>query len=274
MQFIGKSKYEWGGGRNASDIAKGIFDCSSFVNYTFKQAGIDVGKANTTDSLKKIGVAVSPKDMQPGDMVFFDTYKKDGHVGIYMGDGKFIGAQSSTGVAVVDMNDKYWKSRFKGNVRRVSGGDASKSSPKNDVAAFSTIGQERGALGSKQGGSSYTNTYKTQKEALKSPGYQTYKGHLSQALSTGLIPEDWVVGLTELIGRESTWNPTVKNGQGSSAYGYGQFVKGTRALYEAKYPKLDYNNPVDQIILTAKYIQSNYGTPEKALRHWDKYHSY
>ncbi|WP_252314401.1 NlpC/P60 family protein [Sinobaca sp. H24] len=36
-------------------------------------------------------------------MVFFDTYKLDGHVGIYIGDGQFIGSQSSTGVAIESM---------------------------------------------------------------------------------------------------------------------------------------------------------------------------
>jgi cell wall-associated NlpC family hydrolase len=40
--------------------------------------------------------------MQPGDLVFFNTYKKDGHVGIYIGNGKFIGSQSSTGVEIAE----------------------------------------------------------------------------------------------------------------------------------------------------------------------------
>ena len=39
--------------------------------------------------------------MQPGDLVFFDTYKRDGHVGIYIGNGKFIGAQTSTGLRLL-----------------------------------------------------------------------------------------------------------------------------------------------------------------------------
>jgi len=47
--------------------------------------------------------------MKTGDLVFFDTYKKDGHVGIYVGDGKFIGTQTSTGVAIADMSKGYWK---------------------------------------------------------------------------------------------------------------------------------------------------------------------
>lgn len=81
----------------------------------------------STETLKDDGVAVKGglANAQPGDIIFFDTYKKNGHVGIYLGDGKFIGAQSSTGVAVVDINKSdYWSSRFKGHVRRVADGGA------------------------------------------------------------------------------------------------------------------------------------------------------
>lgn len=120
--LIGKTKYVFGGGRSSKDIAKGVFDCSSFIHHAFKQAGKDLGALTsvTTDTLKKKGTQVASKDMKPGDLIFFDTYKKDGHVGIYLGDNKFIGAQTSTGVAVVDLSkDKYWSSKINGNVRRI-----------------------------------------------------------------------------------------------------------------------------------------------------------
>lgn len=116
-------------------------------------------------------------------------------------------------------------------------------------------------------GSSYTNTWKTQNEALKSPGYQDYKNYLRQAVQMGAVPAEWVVGLTELIGRESNWNPSVKN-KNSSAYGYGQFLSSTRSQYE-KATGLSYDNPLHQIIMTAQYVKDRYGTPEKALQHWD-----
>ncbi|WP_394137416.1 aggregation-promoting factor C-terminal-like domain-containing protein [Cytobacillus oceanisediminis] len=116
--------------------------------------------------------------------------------------------------------------------------------------------------------SSYSNTWKTQKEALKAPGYQAYKGHLKTALQSGKIPATWVVPLTELIGRESTWNAKADNSK-STAWGYGQFLESTRKDYEKK-TGLSYNNPVNQIIMTAQYVKDRYGTPEKALQHWDK----
>ncbi|MDM5300082.1 bifunctional lytic transglycosylase/C40 family peptidase [Bacillus subtilis] len=120
-KWIGKSKYIFGGGRNKSDIAAGRFDCSSFVHWAFAQVGVDLGPlaSTSTETLKHLGKPVSPKKMKPGDVVFFDTYKTDGHVGIYIGDGKFIGAQSSTGVAIADMSKGYWKEKFNGRVKRI-----------------------------------------------------------------------------------------------------------------------------------------------------------
>lgn len=119
QQLIGKTKYVWGGGRTAADIKAGRFDCSGFVNYAFKQAGIDLGSGNT-DTIAKKGIKVSPNDLQPGDIVFFDTYKKNGHVGIYIGNGKFIGAQTKNGVSIADMSKGYFKDKFSGNIRRVT----------------------------------------------------------------------------------------------------------------------------------------------------------
>ncbi|WP_254842605.1 C40 family peptidase [Bacillus sp. MRMR6] len=116
-KYIGNSVYVFGGGRSSYDIANGRFDCSGFVHWAFSQAGINVGAS--TDSLKNSGTRVTVSQMQPGDLVFFNTYKTDGHVGIYIGGGKFIGSQSSTGVAVADMTSGYWKQTFNGRVNRI-----------------------------------------------------------------------------------------------------------------------------------------------------------
>ena len=116
-RYIGNSVYVFGGGRTEKDIANGRFDCSSFVHWAYNQVGIEVG--STTDTIKNDGRQVSTSELRPGDLVFFDTYKKDGHVGIYLGNLKFIGSQSSTGVAIADMAKGYWKDRFNGRVIRV-----------------------------------------------------------------------------------------------------------------------------------------------------------
>lgn len=97
--------YKWGGQSPSG------FDCSGFVKYVFNKNGVDVPR--TTDTLWKAGKTVSsPKK---ADLVFFETYK-DGpsHVGIYIGDGKFIHASSSQGVTVTPMNNSYWKPRYLG----------------------------------------------------------------------------------------------------------------------------------------------------------------
>ncbi|MDR7075988.1 peptidoglycan hydrolase CwlO-like protein [Neobacillus niacini] len=116
-RYIGNSVYVFGGGRTAYDVANGRFDCSGFVHWAFAQAGISVGAS--TDSLKNAGRKVSTSEMRPGDLVFFNTYKTDGHVGIYLGGGNFIGSQNSTGVAVANMSSGYWANHFAGKVVRI-----------------------------------------------------------------------------------------------------------------------------------------------------------
>ncbi|MRH42093.1 peptidase [Aquibacillus halophilus] len=116
-RYLGNSVYVFGGGRSAYDIANGRFDCSGFVSWAFSQIGVNVGAS--TSALSVTGTKVSASDMRPGDLVFFNTYKTNGHVGIYVGGNQFIGSQSSTGVAYASMNSSYWSSKFSGHVRRV-----------------------------------------------------------------------------------------------------------------------------------------------------------
>ncbi|GAA0589075.1 peptidoglycan DL-endopeptidase CwlO [Virgibacillus siamensis] len=93
------------------------FDCSGFVSWAFAQAGVSI--PSSTSALQSVGTRVSYSNAQPGDLIFFNTYKTNGHVGIYLGNGKFLGAQSSTGVAVASVNNVYWSKHFSGHVRRI-----------------------------------------------------------------------------------------------------------------------------------------------------------
>lgn len=116
-RYIGNSVYVFGAGRSASDVANGRFDCSGFVSWAYAQAGYRLGAY--TEILKNAGTRVPASEARPGDLVFFDTYKKDGHVGIYLGGGKFIGSQSSTGIAIADMTSGYYSKKFNGRVVRI-----------------------------------------------------------------------------------------------------------------------------------------------------------
>ena len=120
-KYIGRSVYVFGGGRTQSDIDRGRFDCSGFVHWAYSQAGINLGSRGSvsTATLKNYGTRISYSNIKPGDMVFFDTNRTDGHVGIYVGGGRFIGSQSSTGVAIANMTSGYWAGKFKGHVRRL-----------------------------------------------------------------------------------------------------------------------------------------------------------
>lgn len=103
--------YVWGG------KSPGGFDCSGFVSWAFAQAGISI--PSSTSALQSVGTRVSASSMQRGDLVFFNTNGTNGHVGIYLGNGKFLGAQSTPGVAVANMTSGYWDRNFSGYVRRV-----------------------------------------------------------------------------------------------------------------------------------------------------------
>mgnify|MGYP001072401911 CR=1 FL=1 len=121
MKWVGKSPYIWGGGRSQADVDAGRFDCSSFVHYCYASAGIQLGdRANAvTFSLVNMGKKINPSDMKRGDIIFFNTYTYNGHIAIYLGDGKFLHDGSTKGVWINSLNEPYWAKAFNGNVRRI-----------------------------------------------------------------------------------------------------------------------------------------------------------
>ncbi len=120
MKWVGKSPYVWGGGRTQADVDAGRFDCSSFVHYCYASAGIQLGDRASvvTFTLVNMGQKVDASEMRRGDIIFFDTYTIDGHVGIYLGDNKFLHDGTSTGVTVSELTG-YYKDKFNGKVRRI-----------------------------------------------------------------------------------------------------------------------------------------------------------
>lgn len=82
------------------------FDCSGFTSYVFSKAGISLPR--TASGQYAASTKISQSQAQPGDLVFFSQSGGIDHVGIYLGNNKFIGSQSSTGVAVAEINQYYW----------------------------------------------------------------------------------------------------------------------------------------------------------------------
>jgi hypothetical protein len=95
------------------------FDCSGLVRYSYLSAGVNL--PHGTGSLRQRTVPVRSRDMRRGDLVFFDqSGKKYSHVGIYLGNGRFVHAPSSgKRVRTGSLDDPYWKKHFLG-ARRVS----------------------------------------------------------------------------------------------------------------------------------------------------------
>ena len=86
----------------------------------FKQAwGANLPR--TAEEISQVGASVESHDLQPGDLVFYNTLRRGfSHVGIYLGDNKFIHSPSAGGqVRIESMEIGYWKSRFNG-ARRIS----------------------------------------------------------------------------------------------------------------------------------------------------------
>ncbi|MPS49316.1 MAG: NlpC/P60 family protein [Methylobacillus sp.] len=97
------------------------FDCSGFVRYVFQQS-TSMTLPHGAKAISQLGQPVPQEQLQPGDLVFFNTLRSAfSHVGIYLGNQKFIHAPSSGGgVQVVDMSENYWAKRFNGARRIVN----------------------------------------------------------------------------------------------------------------------------------------------------------
>jgi cell wall-associated NlpC family hydrolase len=117
MGFLGVP-YKRGG-----NTAESGFDCSGFVRAMYEQS-VGLLLPRRAEQQAAATQRIDKTELQPGDLVFFNTLQRAfSHVGIYVGDGKFIhspkpGAQ----VRVESMGISYWSSRFDGARRVASGG--------------------------------------------------------------------------------------------------------------------------------------------------------
>jgi cell wall-associated NlpC family hydrolase len=89
------------------------FDCSGFVGYLFK-TNLAMSLPRSSKDMSRVGEKVEKSELKPGDLLFFKTVKRSiSHVGIYVGDGKFIHSPwHGRSVEVAHLSMKYWTSRF------------------------------------------------------------------------------------------------------------------------------------------------------------------
>jgi cell wall-associated NlpC family hydrolase len=108
--------YRYGG----SDPASGL-DCSGLVQYAVR-AATGLLLPRQTEAISRSGIAVDAAQLQPGDLVFFNTLGRPfSHVGVYLGDQQFVHAPARRGqVRIEPLTHAYWKDRFNG-ARRLNG---------------------------------------------------------------------------------------------------------------------------------------------------------
>jgi cell wall-associated NlpC family hydrolase len=112
---LAETPYRYGG----HSIETG-FDCSSFVGHVYKNSvGIELPRSS--QELSQVGKLLDRSQLQAGDLVFFNTqHRANSHVGIYVGEGKFVHApRTGARIRVENMNENYWLSRYNG-ARRIT----------------------------------------------------------------------------------------------------------------------------------------------------------
>nr|WP_092943669.1 C40 family peptidase [Roseateles sp. YR242] len=111
MNFLGVP-YRRGG----NSVSNG-FDCSGFTRHIFEMSvGLVLPRRADEQAKMSALVSIKKEDLKPGDLVFFNTMRATfSHVGIYVGEGKFIHSPRAGGaVRVEDMREAYWAKRFTG----------------------------------------------------------------------------------------------------------------------------------------------------------------
>ncbi|HEX5337261.1 MAG TPA: C40 family peptidase, partial [Gallionella sp.] len=96
------------------------FDCSGFVGHVFRQT-LGITLPRSTHEIWRIGQQIGTAQLHPGDLLFYNTLRHAfSHVGIYLGDDRFVHSPSSGGgIRVENMQDEYWRKHFNG-ARRIT----------------------------------------------------------------------------------------------------------------------------------------------------------
>lgn len=136
MSLIGV-KYKWGGATPEAGL-----DCSGFVRYVF-QNSMNIALPHNALGMAQSGSSIDKEELKPGDLVFFNTLGRTfSHVGIYMGDNRFIHSpRAGKSVEITNLNQSYWSSRFTG-ARRY---DGTGGTPVNMAALLASVPKNTGS---------------------------------------------------------------------------------------------------------------------------------
>ncbi len=112
-QFIG-TPYIWGG----NNLTKGV-DCSGFTQQVYKTFNISMSRVSYMQA--KEGKTIAKSQLMPGDLIFFDTSGINrgniSHVGIYVGQDKFLHADATRGVMISSLNSNYYRRNYVKSIR-------------------------------------------------------------------------------------------------------------------------------------------------------------
>jgi len=111
---LADTPYRYGG-----NSSSGGFDCSGFVGHVYRHT-LSIPLPRTSREISRVGKAVGQSELRAGDLVFYNTqHASFSHVGIYVGDGKFVHSpRSGERVRTEDMQMSYWQTRYDG-ARRI-----------------------------------------------------------------------------------------------------------------------------------------------------------
>ena len=118
--------------RRGGNSAEQGFDCSGFTRHVFEASlGLLLPRRADEQATTAGLLNIKRNELKPGDLVFFNTLRRTfSHVGIYVGEGRFIHAPRPGGeVRVEDMGVSYWSTRFTGARRADTGADAAPATP-------------------------------------------------------------------------------------------------------------------------------------------------
>lgn len=111
---LADTPYRYGG-----NSAHSGFDCSGFVDHVYRHS-LGISLPRTSREISRVGKSVAQGELSPGDLVFFNTqHASFSHVGIYVGNGKFVHSpRSGESVRTEQMQMRYWQTRYDG-ARRI-----------------------------------------------------------------------------------------------------------------------------------------------------------